>query len=151
MRGRDFGGQVTLEAILGCPLADSFKDFVRAQDGAKPKANIFKVGRDNESGVNRFIPVSQIPNERARLDHLPPRAYPVAWAEGGNYVIIDQGRSGAVFYWDHEAPELTTELASSFGAFFDLLEPFDVSTIHLKPGQVKKVWVDPEFLKTLKK
>ena len=28
-----------------------------------------------------------------------------------------------------------------------MLQPFDVSKIELKPGQVKKVWVDPEFLR----
>ena len=38
-----------------------------------------------------------------------------------------------------------------FGAFLDILEPFDIKTIQLKPGQVKKVWIDPEFLKRLKK
>jgi hypothetical protein len=31
----------------------------------------------------------------------------------------------------------------------ELLEPFDVSSVKLKPAQVKKAWVDPDFLKGL--
>lgn len=142
---------LALEALLGCKIAASFREFVRTQDGAKPETNVFKIAPDNESGVNRFIPVREIPRERARLDHLPRQAYPIAWAEGGNYVVIDESRGGAVVFWDHETPKLPTVLADSFDAFLNLLEPFDVSTIQLKSGQVKKVWVDPEFLKKLKK
>ena len=138
---------VALEAALGFPLSDSFRVFAKSQDGAKPEANIFKVSHDNRCGVNRFIPVSEISKERTRLDHLGQRAYPVAWAEGGNYVIIDEGRHGAVFFWDHEAPKTPAELAGGFAAFHDLLEPFDAGMVRLEPGQVKRVWVDPEFLK----
>jgi hypothetical protein len=47
-----------------------------------------------------------------------------------------------VFFWDHELPEKPVELAANFGAFVELLEPFDIQTIQLKPGQVKKVWID---------
>ena len=74
----------------------------------------------------------------------------MAWAEGGNYVLVDEGRKGTVWFWDHEIPDAPTELAPNFGAFLNLLEPFDIATIQLKPGQVKKVWIDPEFLKRLK-
>jgi len=101
--------------------------------------------------VNQFIPVAEIQKERAYLENIPAKAYPIAWAECGNYVFVDEGKNGAVFFWDHEIPEEITELAANFGAFLDLLEPFDIKTIELKPGQVKRVWVNPEFLKRLKK
>ncbi len=78
-------------------------------------------------------------------------AYPVAWADGGDFVFIDEGRNGSIFYLNHEVFNDHTKLADNFDAFLDLLEPFDVRSIELKPGQVKKVWVDPEFLKKLKK
>ena len=78
-------------------------------------------------------------------------AYPIAWAEGGNYVFIDEGKNGAVFFWDHEVPEEIKEVAPNFEAFLDHLEPFDINAIQLKPEQVKKAWIDPEFLKRLKK
>jgi hypothetical protein len=44
---------------------------------------------------------------------------------------------GRCFFWDHEVPEPPTQLAPNFGAFLDLLEPFDIQKIELKPGQVK--------------
>jgi hypothetical protein len=141
---------LAVQAALGCQLSDSFKSFVRINDGAEPDTNIFKIGEKNECGVNRFIPLDQIPKERTHIENIGKDAYPVAWAEGGNYVFIDENTGGAVFFWDHEEPEKITELAPSFGAFLDILEPFDVKKVILKPGQVKKVWVDPEFLKRLK-
>ena len=141
---------LALQAALGCQISGSFRDFVRGNDGAEPETNIFRITPQNESGVNRFIPVSEILKERARVEDTPTKAYPVAWAEGGNYVFVDESQNGAVFFWDHETQE-RTELAPSFGTFLDLLEPFDIRKIELKPGQVKKVWIDPEFLKRLKK
>jgi hypothetical protein len=145
------GMALTLEHALGCRLSDSFKGFISSRDGAKPETNIFKINEQNDSGVNGFIPVAEIQRERAFIEDIPAKAYPVAWAEGGNYVFIDEGKNGAVYFWDHEAPQSVTELAANFGAFLDPLEPFDINTIELKPGQVKKVWVDPEFLNRLKK
>jgi hypothetical protein len=140
-----------LQAALGCQLSDSFAGFLRSNDGAEPETNIFEIGEKNESGVNKFIGANEILKERRHIENLPTRAYPVAWAEGGNYVFVDEGRNGVVFFWDHETPENIIELAPDFGAFLNLLEPFDAKSIQLKPGQVKNVWVDPEFLKRIKK
>ena len=141
---------MAVEAVLVCPLSDSFKTFLRFNDGAVQDTNIFKIGDNNECGVNRFIPLDQIPKERTHIENIPKNAYPVVWAEGGNHVSIDEDRGGAVFFWDHEEPEKFTELASNFGSFLDILEPFDVKKVTLKPGQVKKARVDPEFLQRLK-
>jgi len=55
-----------------------------------------------------------------------------------------------VFFGDHELPDKLTQLGS-FAAFLELLEPFDPDSIQLKPGQVGRVWIDPEFLKKLGK
>jgi hypothetical protein len=140
-----------LEKALGSRLSDLVKVFLLKHDGAEPESNIFKISGENESGVNCFIPVAEILTERDRIENIPDMAYPIAWAEGGNYVFIDEGKNGAVFFWDHEVPEEITELAPNFEAFLDHLEPFDIKAIHLKPGQVKKAWIDPEFLKRLKK
>lgn len=141
-----------LETAVGRPLSHSFRKFVQTYDGSEPETNTFRIGDDNDSGVNEFIPVSKILNERAYVRGIPRTAYPVAWAEGGNYVFVDEGQGGAVYYWDHElADGAATKLASYFGAFLELLEPFDIRTIELKPGQVEKAWIDPEFLKSLKK
>ena len=65
-------------------------------------------------------------------------------------MLVEMADGGAIYFWDHERPELATKLADSIGAFLELLEPFDVSSVKRKPGQVKKAWIDPEFLKRLK-
>jgi hypothetical protein len=101
--------------------------------------------------VNEFIPANEILEERNYIENIPDKAYPVALASGGNYVFIDEHKNGAVFFWDHELPEDITELAPSFGAFLDLLEPSDIEKVVLKPGQVKRVWIHPDFLKLIQK
>lgn len=58
----------------------------------------------------------------------------------GNYFVLGQG--GCVQFWDHESGEFT-ELASSWSLFVSAL--YVPKPIELKPGQVKHVWVDPEF------
>jgi hypothetical protein len=140
---------LSLQATFGCPLSESFVKFLERNNGAEPEANIFKISEKNESSVNGFIPANRILAERDRIDAIPDNAYPVAWAEGGNYVIVDESKHGVVFFWDHEDPGNTVELAPNFDAFLDLLEPFDINKIELNSQQIKKVWIDPEFLKNL--
>ncbi len=101
--------------------------------------------------MNQFIPLSQIAEERKFIENLPKYAYPVAWSEGGNYVFVDEGKGGAVFFWNHEEPEEITEIAPGFRKFLDILRPFSVKDIKLKPGQVESFWIHPDFLKRLKK
>ncbi len=72
---------LALEQAIGHDISATFLRFVEENDGAKPESNVFKVGEDNGCGVNEFIPVSQIPEERKSIEDLPRHAYPVAWAE----------------------------------------------------------------------
>lgn len=140
-----------LESALGCAISKSFRRFVSENDGAKPENNIFKICKDNDSGVNQFIPVSKISAERQYIDNIPSRAYPIAWAEGGNYVLLDEGKDGQVYFWDHELPDDNIiKLADNFDEFLSMLEPFDIDSVELKPGQVIEVWADPDFLKSIK-
>jgi len=141
---------LALEGALGLRLSESFKNFIREHNGAEPENNVFRISDNNECGVDQFIPVQEIVNERTRIENLPLKAYPVAWAEGGNYVFIDEGQNGAVFFWDHEQPIPPVKLTSNFGEFLALLQPFDIKTVRLEPGQVKRIWVNPEFLKRQK-
>ncbi len=142
---------IGIERAVGCPLSSSFREFLAESDGAEPDSNVFPVGDKCESSVRQFIPAAEVLQDRRCIGALPPKAYPVARDDCGNFVFVDEERGGAVFFWDHEMPEHSIELAPSFEAFLDLLKPFDASTIQLKPGQVKRVWVDPEFLKKLPK
>src|SRR5271170_848465 len=128
---------LALETELNCRLSDSLKMFLQEHDGAEPESNIFRITDNNECGVNQFIPCGEMLKERNYIENIPPNAFPVAWAECGNYVFVDEGQKGVVCFWDHETAEITS-LAASFGDFLDLLQPFDISTVKLKPGQVKR-------------
>lgn len=137
-----------LQQKIGEPLVREFLEFVALSDGAEPDPNVFQVGAANQSGVNGFIPVKEIAREMPRIENLPSRSFPVAWAEGGNYVFVSLV-DGGVFFWDHEQPEKPVQLARDFRSFLELLEPFDINSIELKQGQVMKAWIDPDFLKSL--
>ncbi len=137
-----------VEREMGRALPSAFLEFVGQYDGAEPETNVFKIGDTNKSGVNGFIPVRDILDERVSIENLPSTALPVAWAEGGNYVFIDVA-SRAVYFWDHEQPIPPVRIASDFAAFIEMLEPFDPGSVELKPGQVISAWIDPEFRKSL--
>lgn len=96
-----------IEAFLGSELPSGFKGFLSEYDGAKPPTNIFPIDSANDSGVNRFIPSRRFLLEREKIEGLPDRAFPIAWAEGGNYVLIDIDAGEAVLFWDHETAQLT--------------------------------------------
>ncbi len=138
-----------LEAKLGEPLVRDYLTFLERNDGAEAESNICAIDRASNCAVTGFIPVRDIPEEMSWIENLPDRAFPIAWAEGGNYVLLDQGKGGAVFFWDHELPDDMIRIADDFDAFLETLEPFDPSSVVLKPEDVKKAWIDPDFLKSL--
>ena len=134
-----------LTKMIGETLPADFLDFVAGNDGARPELNIFTISDDNHGTVTRFIPVREIPNEMSFMENLPDKAFPLAWDTSGNYVVLDQGAGGAVFFWDHELPRESFKLANSFGEFLEALEPFSEPVD--SDAEVISVWVDPEFLK----
>lgn len=139
-----------LEALIGQPLDCQFRKFVKTNNGAAPVANSFPVdGVADVGGVNEFIAVEDIISERRYIEDIAPRAYPIASSEGGNYVILDQDQGGAIFFWDHEFEGGISRVADSFDLFLDLIEPFDTTSIDPALGQVKRAWIDPDFLKQL--
>lgn len=140
-----------LEASLGTKFTSEYLGFIKEYNGAVPEANVFRVSDQNSSGVNGFIPLEKIAYEIQFLDgEVSPDFFPIAYAEGGNYVClpIAAGRGG-VYFLDHEIPGVAalTKLAGSLGGFLDQLQPLDRTEVKLKPGQVKKAWIDPSFLK----
>ncbi|MEM6791925.1 MAG: SMI1/KNR4 family protein [Myxococcota bacterium] len=79
--------------------------------------------------------------------HISQQAWPIADAEGGNYVCLRREPSGAwgVVFWDHELEE-ETAISSTFSEFLDSLRNFDPASVELKPGQLISVWIDPSLL-----
>lgn len=136
-----------LKKNVGESLPHGFQEFVKEHDGAEPETNIFRINDENDSGVNRFIPVKKILEERNQIENLAPNTIPIAWAEGGNFVLLVVDTC-EVQFWDHENGDITT-LTNSFEDFMSMLQPFNVNDIQLKPGQVKSVWINPDFLKRL--
>ena len=137
-----------LAAAVGQSLPEDFAAFLLKHDGARPEPNVFKVAENNSSGVNKFLSCAQIREDKAVLgEGLVAGAWPVADAEGGNLVCLklNAGRWSVVF-WDHEVEEYAF-LAESFTEFLDSLQKFDPQSVELKPGQVKRVWINPDFLK----
>ncbi len=141
----------TFERVMRANLPDQYREVLLSYNGAKPEANIFVIpGTSNESGVNEFIPLDEIAAEGKRVDGVARRFIPVAWAEGGNYICIDLDAGGEVFFWDHERPSGPLKMADDWSAFVNMLQRFDVTSVTLKPGQVKSARIDPDFLKSLK-
>ena len=113
-------------------------------DGAKPEENTFKLSERRSAGVERFIPAADIIRVRDAVDGFPRKMLPFARAAGGNLIYLDAVR-GTVHFWDHEGDSYDVKVANSFEEFLVLLEQFDLDHIKLKPGQVKKVRVNPDF------
>ena len=132
-----------LQEKVGGELDKELLVFLSKYDGAEPESNKFMVGETNDSGVNEFFPVKRIISEMKHIENLPKHAFPIAWAEGGNYVFVDLSREGAVFFWDHEQPDIEYSLAKKFCGFLETMEPFDLNSIKLMPGQVLEVWKAP--------
>ncbi|MFS0737086.1 SMI1/KNR4 family protein [Sphingomonas sp. 1P06PA] len=136
-----------VERQLAVNFPESYRTFVETRDGARPEPNRVRAENGTELGVDQFIPVAEIIKERNRIETIPLAAFPVAWMEGGNYVFIDGRRGGRVRFWDHESPDDMIDVAPDFESFLNAIEPFDPDTVELKPGQVEKAWIDPDFLK----
>lgn len=133
---------------LGNKLPNTYEEFLSLHNGAKPETNVFRISNDNNCGVDRFIPVLKIRDEIKNIDHVSSAKIPIAWAEGGNYLLLDLD-SGKISFWDHEIPEEQYDLAPDINTFLEQLKPFDPSTVTLKEGQVESAWIDPDFLKNL--
>ena len=140
-----------LEVSLGTKFTDEYLNFLKGYNGAVPEANVFRVSDQNSSGVNGFIPLEKIACEVKFLDsEVSPDFFPIAYAEGGNYVCLPiAGGHGGVYFLDHEIPgsEALTRMAGSLEEFLDQLQPLDREEIKLKPGQVKKAWIDQSLLR----
>lgn len=103
-----------------------------------PTRSVFKTGSD-EFGVRTLFPV------QSWRPHTEPcrqaGSLVMAKDDCGNFFLYAPDNS--VSFWDHETDEETV-LASSVEDFCDsLVEP---TPVVLQPGQVKRVWIDPDFL-----
>jgi hypothetical protein len=133
---------------MGSSPPSDYVEFLRHRNGCRIEGNVFRIDERNSVGVNSFLDVHRVIAEKAELgDRLSTLTWPVADAEGGNYVCLSCDNAGCwrVVFWDHET-EAETVLGDSFSEFLEALSPFGPASVELKPGQVISVWVDPNFV-----
>ncbi len=149
----------SLRIRIGKLAPTDLLEFLGKSDGAVPEDNEFLIPQQkNASGVTKFFSVDEIVSTKMKMhDRLVSACWPVADAEGGNLVCVVVGKKSGVYFWDHEQEEAVPSwknmyrLACSLGEFLELLEPFDIGSVELKPEQVKSVWVSPELQHLVKK
>lgn len=144
------------EILFDDKLPTDFRKFLIDINGGEPEINEFDIPTlKSSSGVNQFLSVEEIIDKKESMkERFLDEAWPIAHAEGGNYVCLVSGKKAGVYYWEHENEaeegypatfENMSKVADTFSDFFKSLKKFDITKIKLKPGQVTKVWVDPDF------
>ena len=137
-----------------------------SSNGGTPEVNRFDIPAFNTaSGINLFYGAlghakngDLLYEQRLLKRRLPAGVIAIADAEGGNRLCISllgEDRD-SIYFWDHELESehdtaaALAKVANSFDAFLELIQPFDPKKVKLEPHQVKRVWINPEFLKKLK-
>jgi hypothetical protein len=123
-------------------LPPEYVEFLAVYDGAKPPPNVLE-GTNYGVGVNSFLPASEIINRANLVEGLSSNLLPFGEDDSGNFVCIGSN-DHRIYFWDHEI-DSDKVVAESFDEFLGRLEPFDLSSVKLEPGQVKRVWVNPDF------
>jgi hypothetical protein len=152
---------------IGYNLPNDYIDFLRNHNGGyvtdsvctyykngKQKfilTSMFGLGVDDDL-INQF----EIYKRR-----IPGTCIPIGRDAGGNIVCLNLSESnyGYVYFWNHEE-ELKFEegtitiddlyfIADSFQEFLNSVEKEKVKETEVEGYKVKKVWIDPDFLKEL--
>jgi hypothetical protein len=139
-----------LERRLGFQISQQFRAFVSKNDGARPENNRFDICGYNIGGVNEFVKIAEILETKQFMRELPRTAYPVALSEFGNYVVIDEGRDGSIYFWDHESQDPIVKIADDFNSFLSMLEPYDMDSVKVDPDDILYVSPDTEAFRQLK-
>jgi len=135
-----------LSIRIGHSLPEDYEEFLRKANGGTPEPNLLPLKHGDTLGVTEFLSANDVSEDKFALgQRLSANSWPIADAEGGNYVCLRlDGSRWKVTFWDHEV-EREFPVADSFGEFLELLQPFQARDL-LRPGQVKSVWVDPSLL-----
>ncbi|WP_207689602.1 SMI1/KNR4 family protein [Desulfonema limicola] len=147
---------IGLEQRLGIRFPSDYRYFLIENNGGTPETNEFDIpGLNCSSGITEFFSIDKIvSNKKILNDRLLTNAWPIAYAEGGNYLCLVIGKKAGIYFWDHELESEDSQGASwdnmffisaNFTSFLTSMRKFDISTIKLKPGQVQKIKVNPDF------
>lgn len=152
---------------IGYELPNDYIEFLRYHNGGYVKNSICSYYKN---GKQKFILTSMfglgsdddlISQYETYRNRIPNTCIPVGRDAGGNLVCLNLSKDkyGNVYFWDHER-ELKFEegkitiddlyfIAETFKEFLSSVERDNIEELQEERYKVKKVWVDPEFLKEL--
>jgi hypothetical protein len=120
----------------------------RARDGLKER-RIFRSSGAKEYELCELYPVDRWTNETRiwlrNCERTEEELSVIGRDSCGNYFLLLS--SGSIAFWDHET-DIEAVLSPNLQEFLNGLT--SLGPIEMKPGQVKKVWINPDFLKSQK-
>jgi len=134
-----------VEHFFGCALGEELLLFYGQYNGAILSLNELSGKLRGAIGINAFVPIDKVIGVIERFP-FAKNFLPIAWAEGGNYIVINLS-DGQIYFVDHELDEGYIKVASNLGDFLDKLVPSEPLTSLPEGVTVGNVWVDPDFLK----
>ena len=151
-------------------LPKEYVEFLEKYNGGMPEANIVKMkGCEIESffittffGVNLDINNDILSQYDILNKRIPSKCLPIAYVEGGDIVCMNLNtkKYGYIYLWDHDVEllygdDITVDnmyfIAKSFAEFMKMIKPYNPTNEELSEYKVLDVWVNPEFMKKIKK
>lgn len=157
---------IALSKKIGYELPNDYIEFLRQHNGGYVKNSISSYYKNGEQ---KFILTSMfglgadddlISQFETYKNRIPNTCIPIGRDAGGNLVCLNlsEDRYGYVYFWDHEEEfnyeeeKITINnlhfIAETFNEFLNSIERDDIKESE-EGYKVKKVWVDPDFLKEL--
>lgn len=152
---------------IGYALPNDYIDFLRDHNGGYVKNSIcayYKKGEQKFHLTSLFGLGSEddlLTQFETYKNRIPSTCIPIGRDAGGNLVCLNLSKDnyGNVYFWDHEEElkyedgEITINdlysIAGTFSEFLDSIKIDEESPLDHEGYKVKKVWVDPDFLKEL--
>ncbi|MBM7542021.1 SMI1/KNR4 family protein [Amphibacillus cookii] len=152
---------------IGYELPNDYIEFLRHHNGGYVKNSISTYYKNGEQ---KFILTSMfglgsdddlINQFETYKNRIPNTCIPIGRDAGGNLVCLNlsEVKYGYVYFWDHEEEFKYEEgkiaindlyfIADSFKEFLNSIERDSIKESEVEGYEVKKVWVDPDFLKEL--
>ncbi|MDF2927174.1 MAG: / family protein [Paenibacillaceae bacterium] len=149
----------SFKKMIDSELEHTYEKFLMEFNGGEPTFNIFTIKNAEKNGIQQFsvrnffgIGIQKDDDLLIQLEvfkeRLPKDVIPIARTEGGNILCINltENDYAQIVLFDHELEEVIF-VCNTFEEFLNDLQPYE--NINLEGYTVKKVWIDPDFLKSL--
>ncbi len=152
---------------IGYKLPNDYLEFLRQHNGGYVKdsySTYFKNG-DQKFILTSMFGLGADDDLKNQFEifkrRIPASCIPIGRDAGGNLVCLNlsEDNYGFVYFWDHEN-ELEYEegkitindlyvIAESFNEFLNSIKIDRIDDSEIEGYELKKVWIDPDFLKEL--